>query len=37
MLQKKKYTPTKGCVAVSKTDIRKIVASIKKNSKITIY
>ena len=34
---KKKYTPTKGCVAVSKTDIRKIVASIKKNSKITIY
>ena len=34
---KKRYTPTKGCVAVSKTDIRKIVAGIKKNSKITIY
>ena len=36
-IAKKNYAPTKGCIAVSKIDMRKIVSRIRRNSKITIY
>ena len=36
-IAKKNYSPTKGCIAVSKIDMRKIVSRIRRNSKITIY
>ena len=36
-IAKKNYAPTRGCIAVSKIDMRKIVSRIRRNSKITIY
>ena len=35
-LAKKNYSPTKGCVAISKKDFLKIIPLIKKKTKITI-
>ena len=35
-LTNQKYKPTKGCVAVSKKDLLKILPHIKKNTKIYI-
>ena len=33
---KKNYTPTKGCIALSKIDLLKIINKINKNTKIKI-
>ena len=35
-LSSKNYKPTKGCIAVKKKDILKIIPLIKKNTKISI-
>ena len=35
-LANKKYSPTKGCIAISKNDFLKLISSIKKNTKISI-
>ena len=35
-LANKKYSPTKGCIAISKKDFLKLISSIKKNTKISI-
>ena len=36
-LAKKKYLPTKGCIALSYTDMKLLIQNINKKSKITIY
>ena len=36
-IAKKNYSPTKGCIAVSKIHMRYIIKNITKKSKITIY
>ena len=36
-LTNKKYKPTKGCIAITKMNMRKIISKINKRSKITIY
>ena len=35
-IAKKKFKPTKGCIAVRKVDMKKIVASINYNTKVKI-
>ena len=35
-IAKKKYTPTKGCVAISKKDFLKLISLINKKTKIYI-
>ena len=34
---KRKFSPTKGCVALEKKELRKLLKTLKKNSKIKIY
>jgi L,D-peptidoglycan transpeptidase YkuD (ErfK/YbiS/YcfS/YnhG family) len=36
-IAKKKLSPTKGCIAITKMNMRKIISKINKRSKITIY
>ena len=33
---KRKFNPTKGCVALEKKELRKLLKTLKKNSKIKI-
>ena len=35
-VSKKNYSPTKGCIAIKKNQLIKIVKTLKKNSKIII-
>ena len=35
-ISNKKYKPTKGCIAISKKDLLKIIPQINKNTKILI-
>ena len=35
-ISKKKYNPTKGCIAISKKDFLKILPTLNKKTKITI-
>lgn len=36
-IAKKKLSPTKGCIAITKKNMRKLISKINKRSKITIY
>ena len=35
-IAKNNYSPTRGCIAISKRDMKKLLANINKNSKILI-